>query len=69
MVLANELEIPCAGLVVGHKYSIPDRDPPEQEALSATLDRSRDEQERVVRAFLRAAEPVDFPNTIYRFEE
>jgi len=69
VVLANELEIPCAGLVVGHKYSIPDRDPPEQEALSATLDRSRDEQERVVRAFLRAAEPVDFPNTIYRFEE
>ena len=69
VVLANELEIACAGLVVGHKYSIPDRDPPEQKALSATLDRSRDEQERVVRAFLRAAEPVDFPNTIYRFEE
>ncbi|WP_103026985.1 5'-methylthioadenosine phosphorylase [Salinibacter altiplanensis] len=67
VVLANELEIPCAGLVVGHKYSIPDHDPPEQEALSATLDRSREEQERVVRAFLWEAEPVDFPNTIYRF--
>ncbi len=68
VVLANELEIPCAGLVVGHKYSIPDRDPPEQEALSATLDRSREEQERIVTAFLRDAEPVEFPNTIYRFK-
>jgi 5'-methylthioadenosine phosphorylase len=67
VVLANELEIPCAGLVVGHKYSIPDRDPPEREALSSTLDRSREEQERIVTAFLQEGEPVDFPNTIYRF--
>jgi len=68
VVLANELQIPCAGLVVGHKYSIPDRDPPEEEALSSTLDRSREEQERIVMAFLREAETVAFPNTIYRFE-
>jgi 5'-methylthioadenosine phosphorylase len=69
VVLANELEIPCAGLVVGHKYSIPDRDPPEREALSATLDRAREEQERIVTAFLEEADPVSFPNTIYRFRE
>ena len=69
VILANELKIPCAGLVVGHKYSIPDRDPPEQEALSSTLSRSREEQERIVTAFLRGAEPVDFPNSIYRFNE
>jgi 5'-methylthioadenosine phosphorylase len=69
VVLANELEIPCAGLVVGHKYSLPDRDPPEREALSTTLDRAREEQERIVTAFLREGEPVDFPNTIYRFGE
>jgi len=68
VILANELEIPCAGLVVGHKYSIPDRDPPAQEALSSTLDRSREEQERIVTAFLREAEAVEFPNTIYRFD-
>ncbi|WP_263786078.1 5'-methylthioadenosine phosphorylase [Salinibacter grassmerensis] len=67
IVLANELEIPCAGLVVGHKYSIPDRDPPEDGALTSTLDRSREEQERIVTAFLRRAESVAFPNTIYRF--
>ncbi len=69
VVLANELEIPCAGLVVGHKYSIPDRDPPERNALSTTLDRAREEQERIVTAFLREGTPVDFPNTIYRFGE
>ena len=69
VVLANELEIPCAGLVIGHKYSIPDRDPPEREALSATLDRSREEQERIVTAFLEEGEPVTFPNTMDRFEE
>ena len=69
VVLANELEIPCAGLVVGHKYSIPDREPPEREALSATLDRAREEQERIVTAFLTEGTPVPFPNTIYRFED
>ncbi len=68
VVLANELEIPCAGLVVGHKYSIPDRDPPEREALSTTLDRAREEQERIVTAFLQEGEPVEFPNMIYRFD-
>ena len=69
VVLANELEIPCAGLAVGHKYSIPDREPPAKEALSTTLDRAREEQERIVTAFLERADPVPFPNTIYRFDE
>jgi 5'-methylthioadenosine phosphorylase len=67
VVLANELGIPCTGLVVGHKYSIPDRDPPEEEALADTLDRSRDAQLRLVRRILEAADPVPFRNTIYRF--
>jgi 5'-methylthioadenosine phosphorylase len=68
VVLANELEIPCAALVVGHKYSIPDREPPEREALADTLDRSRTEQERLVTAFLTYGTPVPFGNTIYRFD-
>lgn len=67
VVLANELAIPCAGLVIGHKYSIPDREPPAHEALADTLDRSRAEQERIVTTFLREAEAVPFANTIYRF--
>lgn len=69
VVLANELEIPCAGLVVGHKYSIPDRDSPGRDALTSTLDQSRQKQERIVTTFLEEAEPVSFPNSIYRFEE
>lgn len=69
VVLANELRIPCSGLVVGHKYSVPDRSTHGQDALSSTLDRSRKEQVRIVTAFLREAEPVPFPNTIYQFDE
>ena len=70
VVLANELEIPCAGLVVGHKYSLPDRDPPEDRAaLADTLDRSRDEQEQIVRRFLHEGQPVPFGNRIFRFND
>lgn len=67
IVLANELEIPCVGLVVGHKYSVPDLNPPDEDDLAGTLDRSRAEQERIVTAFLREAEPVAFANHIFRF--
>jgi 5'-methylthioadenosine phosphorylase len=69
VVLANELEIPCAGLAVGHKYSLPDRDPPGDDALADTLERSRDAQLRLVQAFLETGVPVPFPNSIYRFGE
>jgi len=70
VVLANELEIPCAALVVGHKYSLPDYDPPEDRAaLTDTLDRSRAEQEQVVRRFLHEGQPVPFGNRIFRFND
>ncbi len=68
VVLANELEIPCSGLVTGHKYSIPDRTPPEEDALADTLDRSRDAQLRLVTTLLETLAPVPFPNTLYRFD-
>lgn len=68
VVLANELAIPCAGLVVGHKYSVPTADAPEGEAMADTLDRSRAEQERIVTRFLRDGSPVPFGNQIYRFD-
>ena len=67
VVLANELEVPCAGLVVGHKYSVPTANAPEGEAMGDTLDRSRAEQERIVTRFLRDGSPVPFGNQIYRF--
>ena len=69
VVLANELEIPCAGLVVGHKYSVPTADVPEGAAMGDTLDRSRTEQERIVTRFLRDGAPVPFGNQIYRFDD
>ncbi len=70
VVLANELEIPCAALVVGHKYSLPDHDPPEDRAaLADTLDRSRSEQERIVQQFLQYGTPVPFGNRIFRFND
>jgi len=69
VVLANELEIPSAGLVVGHKYSVPEGDvPASQDAMSDTLDHSREAQEQIVRRFLEGAEAVPFGNQLYRFE-
>ncbi|MEZ4700980.1 MAG: 5'-methylthioadenosine phosphorylase [Rhodothermales bacterium] len=68
VILANELEIPCAGLVVGHKYSVPDIDAPgDREAVAETLERSRLAFERAVLAFLQRAEPVAFGNHLFRF--
>jgi purine nucleoside phosphorylase len=72
LVLAGELEIPCAALVVGHKYSLGDPSPrPEatldEAALAETLVRSRQELEQIVLTFLRRARPVPFENQIFRF--
>ena len=69
VVLANELKIPCAGLAVGHKYSLPDHDVPEDRAaMSDTLDRSRQEQERIVIRFLRQGAAVPFENQLFQFD-
>lgn len=70
VILANELEIPCAALVVGHKYSVPDVDNPEDEGTVAdTLDQSREALRRVVRAFVKRGEAVTFGNHLFRFDE
>ncbi len=69
VILANECEIPAAGLVVGHKYSIPDRDNPKnEESVTASLEHSREAMERIIERFLSSAGPVRFQNQIYRFE-
>lgn len=70
VVLANELEIPCAGLVVGHKYSIPGIDNPENyDSVTETLDKSREAMEQIVIKFLKKGRPVPFGNHIYRYNE
>jgi len=70
VVLANELEISCVGLVVGHKYSIPDRpNPPTHESVTETLIHSRSAMERLIVTWLEEAEPVAFANQIYRYDD
>ncbi len=67
VVLANELEIPCAGLVVGHKYSVPGIDNPEEASVATSLVRARQAMERIVVAFLQEGAPVPFANHLFRF--
>lgn len=70
VVLANELEIPCAALVVGHKYSVPEGEVPEDRGeMADTLARSRRQQEQIILRFLKDGEAVPFGNQIFRFGE
>ncbi len=69
IILANELGIPTAGLVVGHKYSIPGL---ETENDNMTLDdsfvQSREAFAKLVIQFLENGQPVSFGNVLYRYE-
>ena len=67
VVLANELAIPCAGLLVGHKYSVPGIDNPDEASVADSLGASRAAMERIVVAFLREGAPVPFGNHLFRF--
>lgn len=67
VVLANEVEIPVAGLVVGHKYSVPGIDNPPEEDIRETLKQARSATERILLKFLRQGAPVEFANHIYRY--
>lgn len=67
VVLANELEIPCAALVVGHKYSVPGVASPPTSDLEQTLVEARRAGQFLVERFLEAGRPVPFGNQIYRF--
>lgn len=67
VVLANELEIPCAALVVGHKYSVPGTATPSTPDLEETLVEARRAGQHLVERFLAAGRPVAFGNQIYRF--
>ena len=67
VVLANELEIPVSALVVGHKYSVPDKMNPETEAIAQTLEHARAATEEILIDFICHGEPVSFKNQIYRY--
>jgi purine nucleoside phosphorylase len=70
VILANELGIHCAGVVVGHKYSIPDIVAlPDELAVTETLESSRDALQLIVRVFAGKGEPVPFANHLYRYDQ
>lgn len=70
IVLANELEIPCAGMVVGHKYSSAGIDIVDNpESISASLESSREAMQTLILRFLETGEAVSFGNRIYRFND
>jgi len=68
VVLANELGIPCCGLVIGHKYSVSGGVTPDRAGIAESLERSRAAMERAVMAFLEGGAGVAFGNHLYRFE-
>jgi len=68
VVLANELGIPCCGLVIGHKYSVSGGVTPDRAGIAESLERSRASMERAVMAFLEGGAGVAFGNHLYRFE-
>lgn len=67
VVLAAELGIPVAALVVGHKYSHPDIENPPSDGISASLDASRRMLSRAIRGFLEEAAAEQDGNQMYRF--
>lgn len=68
VVLANELEIPTAGLVVGHKYSIPGLETDEDNmSLTESFEHSRAAFSKLIMKFLKDARPVPFGNMLYRY--
>ncbi|MGE0397058.1 MAG: 5'-methylthioadenosine phosphorylase [Kofleriaceae bacterium] len=68
LVLANELGIPTAGLVIGHKYSVPGVAIEPGEGLARSLDRGRARFDRLLRLLVEQLRPVAFGNRLYRFD-
>lgn len=67
IILANELRIACAGLVVGHKYSLADHATPDRRTVSASLEEAKVAQRELVVQFLAHGKPVEWSNSLYRF--
>ena len=68
VILANELKIPCTGLVVGHKYSTPDiKNIADPNSMFDSLESSKYGMETLVLKFLEKGRPASFDNQIYQF--
>ncbi len=69
VVLANELEIPTIGLVVGHKYSVPGGVTPDGAGIADSLVQAQAATARAAVGFLADAPTVPFGNELYRFRD
>ncbi len=69
VVLANEMEIPCAGLVIGHKYSVPGYSNPEEAGVTESLVKSREATRQILLRFIEKGETAAFGNHLYRFSK
>lgn len=69
VVLANELEMPVAGLCVGHKRSVPGVAVPAAGGIEASLVAARETTVAVVAAWLVDDTPAAFDNAVYRFDD
>jgi len=69
VILANELQIPCAVVAVGHKYSIPNAPAlADHRAVATSLRDTQPALREIVEAFLDHGSPVRYANQLYRFE-
>ena len=66
VVLAGELEMPCAGLLIGHKLS-GSGGAGGVASIAASLESSRQATARLLTALCERFEPVAFANSLYRF--
>ena len=67
LVLANELGIPCAGVVVGHKYSLPTAQKTAGDGVAESLVKARAALETIVRVFLERGCAVTAGNSLFHF--
>jgi 5'-methylthioadenosine phosphorylase len=67
VILANELGIATAAVVIGHKYSLGEGPSASEEEVRTSLTASREVTRGLVQAFLTRGAPVTFKNFIYRF--
>lgn len=68
-VLANELQIPVAAMLIGHKYSLPksEKKSHTHQSIEESLQKSKQVSEKIIWDFLHSPPQISFANHIYQF--
>jgi purine nucleoside phosphorylase len=68
-VLANELQIPVAAMLIGHKYSLPKSEKMlhTHQSIEESLQKSKKVSEKIIWDFLHSPPQSSFANHLYRF--